>query len=95
MSKRIPNYPDVFSEQNIISSFGLLVSVIATILFGYIIYDIFANQPASSNNSWEVALYFTSKSLYTENESQTSNTLEWTLASLILFYTFKMLPAQS
>ena len=44
--------------------------------FGYIIYDIFANQPASSNNSWEVASYFTSKSLYTENESQTSNTLE-------------------
>ena len=95
MPKRIPDYLDTFSEWNVVSSFGLLVSVIATILFGYIIYNIFANQPASSNNPWGVALYFTSKSLYTENKSQTSNTLEWTLASLIPFHAFKMLPVQS
>jgi len=76
ISKRIPDYPDVFSEWNIVSSFGLLVSVIATILFGYIIYNIFANQPASSNNPWRVASYFTSESLYIENESQTSNLIQ-------------------
>jgi len=90
MPKRIPDYPDAFSEWNVVSSFGLLVSVIATILFGYIIYNIFANQPASSNNPWGVVSYFTSESLYTENESQTSNILEWTLASFIPFHVFKM-----
>ena len=37
MPKRIPNYPDAFSEWNIISSFRLLVSVIATILGSSII----------------------------------------------------------
>ena len=67
----------------VVSSFRSLVLVIAIILFGYIIYDIFANQPASSNNSWRVVLYFTSESLYTENKSQTSSILEWTLASSI------------
>ena len=67
----------------VVSSFRSLVLVIAIILFGYIIYDIFANQPTSSNNSWRVALYFTSESLYTENKSQTSSILEWTLASPI------------
>ena len=78
----------------VVSSFRSLVLVIAIILFGYIIYDIFANQP-TSNNSWRVALYFTSESLYTENKSQTSSILEWTLASLIPFHAFKMLPVQS
>jgi len=95
MPRRIPDYPDAFSGWNVVSSFGSLVSVIATILFGYIIYDIFANQPASSNNPWGVASYFTSESFYNENESQTSNTLEWTLASPIPFHAFKMLPRQS
>ena len=45
MPRRIPDYPDAFSGWIVVSSFGSLVSVIATILFGYIIYDIFANQP--------------------------------------------------
>src|SRR6201986_2218776 len=94
MPRRIPDYPDAFSGWNAVSSFGSLVSVVATILFGYIIYDIFANQPVSSNNPWAVASYFTSESLYNENEGQTSNTLEWTLASPIPFHAFKMLPAQ-
>jgi heme/copper-type cytochrome/quinol oxidase subunit 1 len=50
MPRRIPDYPDAFSGWNAVSSFGSLVSVIATLLFGYIIYDIFVNQPYSSNN---------------------------------------------
>jgi len=50
MPRRIPDYPDAFSGWNLISSFGSLISVIATILFGYIIYDIFANQPICSKN---------------------------------------------
>src|ERR1700743_695067 len=60
MPRRIPDYPDAFSGWNAVSSFGSLVSVVATILFGYIIYDIFANQPVSKNNPWENIPYFTS-----------------------------------
>lgn len=66
----------------------------ATFLFGYIIYDIFANQPVCSNNPWGVPSYFTSVSEY-NNDTQSVNSLEWTLASPISFHAYKMLPTQS
>jgi cytochrome c oxidase subunit 1 len=94
MPRRIPDYPDAFSGWNAVSSFGSLVSVVATILFGYIIYDIFANERISSNNPWAVIPYFTSDKEYNYNY-QSTNTLEWTLASPIPFHAFKMLPIQS
>jgi cytochrome c oxidase subunit 1 len=94
MPRRVPDYPDAFSGWNAISSFGSLISVIATLLFCYIIYDIFANQPVCSNNSWAVPSYYTSIKNFKE-EPHTSNTLEWTLASPIPFHAFKMLPVQS
>jgi cytochrome c oxidase subunit 1 len=94
MPRRIPDYPDAFSGWNAVSSFGSLVSVIATILFGYIIYDIFSNEKVSSNNPWSVIPYFTSINEYKE-DNQPVNTLEWTLASPIPFHAFKMLPIQS
>jgi cytochrome c oxidase subunit 1 len=94
MPRRIPDYPDAFSGWNEISSFGSLISVIATLLFCYIIYDIFANQPTCGNNPWAVPSYYTdSKRL--NNEVQSTNTLEWTLNSPIPFHAFKMLPIQS
>ena len=94
MPRRIPDYPDAFSGWNAISSFGSLVSVIATVLFGYIIYDIFANQSACSNNPWHTPSYFSSE-YQLNKETQTVNTLEWTLQSPIPFHAFKMLPIQS
>jgi len=94
MPRRIPDYPDAFSGWNAISSFGSLVSVISTILFGYIIYDMFVNQPAAPSNPWSVPSHFTSMAQF-NNETQTGTTLEWTLASPIPFHAFKMLPVQS
>ena len=94
MPRRIPDYPDAFSGWNAVSSFGSLISVVATVLFGYIIYDIFANQPTCSNNPWNVIPYFTSDVVY-NNDTQAINTLEWTLQSPIPFHAFKMLPIQS
>jgi len=94
MPRRIPDYPDAFAGWNAISSFGSLISVVATLLFGYIIYDIFANQEACSNNPWHIPSYFTND-LQLNNEAQTVNTLEWTLQSPIPFHAFKMLPIQS
>ncbi|KIM35152.1 hypothetical protein M413DRAFT_20813 [Hebeloma cylindrosporum] len=93
MPRRIPDYPDAFSGWNAVSSFGSLVSVVATILFGYIIYDIFANSKVSSNNPWETIPYFSSEVLY--NNNKTVNTLEWALESPIPFHAFKTLPIQS
>jgi heme/copper-type cytochrome/quinol oxidase subunit 1 len=94
MPRRIPDYPDAFSGWNAVSSFGSLISVVATVLFGYIIFDIFVNQPSCSNNPWQVASFFTNDCKL-NNDTQTVNTLEWTLASPISFHAFKMLPIQS
>ena len=94
MPRRIPDYPDAFSGWNAISSFGSLVSVIATILFGYILYDIFSRENYSSNNPWSVIPYF-SNVTDDKEVNQPINTIEWTLASPIPFHAFKMLPIQS
>ena len=94
MPRRIPDYPDAFSGWNAVSSFGSLVSVLATILFGYIIFDIFSGEKVSSNNPWSVISYFTSENEY-NGDNQPINTLEWTLASPIPLHAFKMLPIQS
>jgi heme/copper-type cytochrome/quinol oxidase subunit 1 len=94
MPRRIPDYPDAFSGWNQISSLGSIISVLATILFGYIIFDIFANEKLSNNNPWAVIPFFTSDNEF-KVENQPVNTLEWTLASPIPFHAFKMLPVQS
>lgn len=94
MPRRVPDYPDAFSGWNAISSFGSLISVVATVLFGYIIYDIFANQPSCSNNPWHVPSFFTSSSEF-KNEVASGNTLEWALSSPVPFHAFNMLPVQS
>ena len=97
MPRRIPDYPDAFSGWNAISSFGSLVSVVATVLFCYIIYDIFVNQPVCSSNPWSATSYFTSSETEAGviNENNPANTLEWAVASPIPFHAFNMLPIQS
>ena len=94
MPRRIPDYADAFTAWNKISSFGSLISVVSTVLFAYIIFDIFANGKEVSNNPWAVPSYFTSSSQFI-NESETASTLEWALASPIPFHAFNMLPVQS
>ena len=94
MPRRIPDFPDSYAGWNLVSSFGSLVSVIATILFAYIIYDIFINGKEVSNNPWAIPSYFTSLNEF-NNETQTANTLEWALASPVPFHAFNMLPVQS
>lgn len=94
MPRRIPDYPDAFAGWNAISSFGSIISVVATVLFGYIIYDIFVNGKEVNNNPWAVPSYFTSITQF-ENETDTSNTIEWALSSPIPLHAFNMLPVQS
>ena len=82
MPRRIPDYPDAFTGWNAISSFGSIISVIATILFAYIIYDIFVNGKEVNNNPWANPSYFTSSDLF-NNDTQTANTLEWSVVNPI------------
>lgn len=60
MPRRIPDYPDAFAGWNFISSFGSMISVVATGLFVYIIYDILANGKPVDANPWQVPAFFQS-----------------------------------
>ena len=94
MPRRIPDYPDSFSGWNYISSLGSLISVVATLLFGYILYDLFVNGKTANNNPWLVPQYFTDSKTFNDYSSN-SNTIEWTLKSPIPFHPFVMLPVTS
>lgn len=94
MPRRIPDYPDAFAAWNAVSSFGSIVSVVATLLFSYIIYDLFINGKIVNNNPWDVPAFFTSITEF-ENEAQSATSLEWSLASPVPFHAFNMLPVQS
>jgi heme/copper-type cytochrome/quinol oxidase subunit 1 len=94
MPRRIPDYADAYAGWNAVSSFGSLVSVVATVLFGYIIYDLFINGKSVNNNPWLVPAFFASTQEFT-NETLSSQSLEWSLQSPIPFHAFAELPVQS
>jgi cytochrome c oxidase subunit 1 len=101
MPRRIPDYPDAYAHWNTISSFGSIISVIATIIFGYIIYDIFAKYEDVKNSSynlpnnfWGIPAYFFSLEVFNQNCSF-SNSIEWTLPCPTPFHGFETLPVQS
>ena len=100
MPRRIPDYPDAYSGWNAVSSFGSLISVVATVLFIYIIYNIFVNQNFSNKNPWQVVSYFFGLRVGRENEINdsdmtSSNTIEWTLSTPVPLHAFESLPVQS
>lgn len=94
MPRRIPDYPDAFAYWNAVSSFGSIISVVATGLFIYILYDLYTNDTEVSNNPWAMPAYFSSTN--PEWEAGYGNvTLEWALASPTPFHAFNVLPVQS
>jgi len=94
LPRRIPDYPDSFAGWNFISSFGSIVSVIATALFIYIIWDQFVNGKEVSNNTWAIPQFFTSTPEF-QNGSPATPSLEWALASPTPFHSYNTLPIQS
>lgn len=94
MPRRIPDYPDAFAGWNLISSFGSMISVVATVLFGYIIYDILANGKPVDANPWQVPSFFQSSPQFWM-ESHTAPSLEWSLDSPVPLHAYNVLPVQS
>ena len=99
LPRRIPDYPDAYSGWNAVSSFGSLVSVVATLLFIYIIYDLFMNGKEVGKNPWLIPVFFTSTCQrlinMPESLNQPSETLEWTVDSPIPFHSYEEVPVQS
>lgn len=91
LPRRIPDYPDSYTAWNMISSFGSLISLIATVLFAYVVYDTFANGKVVKANPWQEPAFFTSTKEFNDN-SLTSNSLEWSITSPTPFHAFTDLP---
>jgi heme/copper-type cytochrome/quinol oxidase subunit 1 len=58
MPRRIPDYPDAYYGWNLISSWGSIISVVATIVFGYGLYKSFTSEPTDTYNSWSLNSYW-------------------------------------
>ena len=76
MPRRYVDYPDAYHMWNVVSSIGALISLAATIVFLYLVYEAFARKRVAGDNPWGVG----------------ATTLEWTLPSPPPFHTFETLP---
>jgi cytochrome c oxidase subunit 1 len=96
MPRRIPDYPDAFAGWNQVSSFGSIISIVGTVLFIYIIYDLLSKQEYNlANNYWKVPAFFESTTSKEAALTETGSSLEWSLASPPTFHTYNSLPVQS
>lgn len=94
MPRRIPDYPDAFAGWNLVSSLGSLVSILATAVFVYIVYDILANGQRVTANPWLSPAYFQNTPAFYLG-TNTGATLEWALKSPVPLHAFRILPLQS
>ncbi len=76
MPRRYIDYPDAYWEWNFVSSIGALISLVATIIFLYTVYEAFARKRVAGDNPWGAG----------------ATTLEWTLPSPPPFHQYETLP---
>jgi len=93
MPRRISDYPDAFAGWNLASSFGSIVSVIATGLFLYIVYIQLVEGKATSRYPWLTPEFYTDSLQTLLNRNYIS--LEWALNSPPKPHAFVSLPLQS
>jgi cytochrome c oxidase subunit 1 len=93
MPRRISDYPDAFAGWNLISSFGSIISVVATWLFLYIVYVQLVEGKATSRYPWLTPQFYSDSLQTLLNRSY--NSLEWALTSPPKPHAFVSLPLQS
>ena len=93
MPRRISDYPDAFAGWNLISSFGSIISVVATWLFLYIVYVQLVEGKATTRYPWLTPQYYSDSLQTLLNRSY--NSLEWALSSPPKPHAFVSLPLQS
>lgn len=93
MPRRISDYPDAFAGWNIISSFGSIISLIASGVFLHIVYSQLVSGEASSRDPWKLVAPMSDTLQILQNRSYES--LEWGLSSPPKAHAFPSLPIQS
>ena len=90
MPRRISDYPDAFAGWNLVSSFGSLISVVATFLFLYIVYIQLVEGRPTSRYPWLNSEFYSDSLQTLLNRSYGS--LEWALTSPPKPHAFVSLP---
>ena len=93
MPRRISDYPDAFAGWNLISSFGSIVSIVATWLFLYIVYAQLIEGKFAGRYPWMTPQFYTDALQALLNRSYPS--LEWALNSPPKPHAFVSLPLHS
>jgi len=93
MPRRISDYPDAYTGWNIISSFGSIVSVIATGLFLYIVYIQLTEGKPVNRYPWLTPQFYTD--ILQANLNRNYPSIEWGLNSPPKPHAFTSLPLQS
>ena len=93
MPRRICDYPDGFAGWNFVSSFGSIISVIATVLFLHIIYLQLVEGNVASRYPWLIPEFCFDLFQTLFNRNYIS--LEWGLTSPPKPHAFVSLPLQS
>jgi cytochrome c oxidase subunit 1 len=93
MPRRIPDYPDAYAGWNWVSSLGSFVSLAATMVFAYVVYEGLASTRVASGNHWLVPAFFTAPAV--SPDTTVAPSLEWCLDSPTPLHAFSTLPAQS
>ena len=76
MPRRYVDYPDAYWLWNFVSTMGALISLAATIVFLYTVYEAFSRKRVAGDNPWGPG----------------ATTLEWTLPSPPPFHQYETLP---
>lgn len=93
MPRRISDYPDAFAGWNYVSSFGSIISVVATGLFLYIVFVQLVEGTATSRYPWATPQFFSD--LFQTLFNRTYSSIEWSLNSPPKPHAFVSLPLQS
>jgi hypothetical protein len=93
MPRRISDYPDAFAGWNLISSFGSIISVVATGLFLHLVYLQLVEGKATTRYPWLTPQFYSDSLQTLLNRSY--NSLEWALTSPPKPHAFVSLPLQS
>jgi len=88
MPRRIPDFPDAYSQWNWIASIGSMISVVSGLLVIYIIYDSYHKKKVAVDHYWFTPDFFSS---YDTKNIQT-HTLEWKNESPAVEHTYSQLP---